>query len=133
MVLAAITTYPELWAAAIDVVGIANWVTFLENTGPWRRAHREMEYGSLDQDRAFLESISPIHHVDRIQAPLLIVHGANDPRVPVGEADQIVERLRVRGHPVEVLRYPDEGHKISKLGNRVDSFTKMAEFLARYL
>jgi dipeptidyl aminopeptidase/acylaminoacyl peptidase len=92
-----------------------------------------MEYGSLDQDRAFLESISPIHHVDRIQAPLLIVHGANDPRVPVGEADQIVERLRVRGHPVEVLRYPDEGHKISKLGNRVDSFTKMAEFLARYL
>jgi dipeptidyl aminopeptidase/acylaminoacyl peptidase len=133
MVLAAITTYPELWAAAIDVVGIANWVTFLENTGRWRRAHREMEYGSLDHNRAFLESISPMHQVNRIQAPLLVIHGANDPRVPVTEADQIVERLRDRDHPVEYLRYPDEGHKISKLANRVDSFTKMAEFLARYL
>jgi len=133
MVLAAITTYPELWAAAIDVVGIANWITFLENTGPWRRAHREQEYGSLEQDRAFLETISPIHQVDRIQAPLLVVHGANDPRVPVTEADEIVAHLRRRGHPVEYLRYADEGHKISKLVNRVDSFTKMAEFLARYL
>jgi dipeptidyl aminopeptidase/acylaminoacyl peptidase len=133
MVLAAITTFPDLWAAAIDVVGIANWVTFLENTGPWRRAHREREYGSLESDRAFLKSISPIYQVDRIQAPLLVVHGANDPRVPVTEADQIVEGLRERGHPVAYLRYPDEGHKISKLRNRIDSFTKMADFLAQYL
>jgi dipeptidyl aminopeptidase/acylaminoacyl peptidase len=92
-----------------------------------------MEYGSLDYDHAFLESISPMHQVNRIQAPLLVIHGANDPRVPVTEADQIVDRLRDRDHPVEYLRYPDEGHKISKLANRVDSFTKMAEFLARYL
>ncbi|MFZ5919377.1 MAG: prolyl oligopeptidase family serine peptidase [Chloroflexota bacterium] len=133
MVLAAVTTYPELWAAAVDVVGIANWVTFLENTGPWRRAHREQEYGSLEHDREFLESISPIHRVDRIRAPMLVIHGANDPRVPVAEADQIVSRLRARGHPVEYLRYEDEGHKIAKLGNRIDSFTRMAGFLARYL
>jgi dipeptidyl aminopeptidase/acylaminoacyl peptidase len=71
--------------------------------------------------------------VDRIEAPLLVVHGANDPRVPVTEADQIVQRLRERGHVVEYLRYPDEGHKISKLSNRIDSFTKMADFLDRYL
>jgi len=133
MVLAAITTYPDLWAAAIDVVGIADWVTFLENTGPWRRAHREKEYGSLEQDREFLESISPIHKVDRIQAPLLVIHGANDPRVPVTEADQIVHRLRSRGHRVTYLRYEDEGHKISKLRNRIDSFSRMADFLDRYL
>ena len=133
MVLAAVTTFPELWAAAIDVVGIANWVTFLERTGSWRRAHREKEYGSLEQDREFLESISPIHRVDRIQAPMLVIHGANDPRVPVSEADQIVSSLRDRGHPVEYLRYEDEGHKISKLGNRIDSFTRMADFLDRYL
>ncbi len=133
MVLAAITTYPNLWAAAVDVVGIANWVTFLENTGPWRRAHREAEYGSLDDDHAFLESISPIHQVERIQCPLLVIHGANDPRVPVTEADQIVFSLRERDHPVEYLRYEDEGHKISKLENRIDSFTRMADFLARYL
>lgn len=133
MVLAAVTTYPDLWAAAVDVVGIANWVTFLENTGPWRRVHREKEYGSLERDRDFLESISPIHQVDRIQSPLLVVHGANDPRVPVTEAEQIVDRLGSRGHPVEYLCYEDEGHKISKLGNRIDSFTKMADFLERYL
>ena len=65
MVLAAITTYPDLWAAAVDIVGIANFVTFLENTGPWRRKLREAEYGSLEQDREFLEQISPIHRVDR--------------------------------------------------------------------
>ena len=132
MVLSAITTYPDLWAAAIDVVGIANWVTFLENTGTWRRAHREKEYGSLENDRELLQTISPIYKVDQIQCPLLVVHGANDPRVPVTEADQIVESLQKRNHPVEYLRYEDEGHKIAKLHNRIDSFTKMAEFLARY-
>ncbi len=133
MVLAAVTTHPELWAAAIDVVGIGNWVTFLENTGSWRRSHREKEYGSLENDRDFLASISPIHQVDRIQAPMLVIHGANDPRVPVSEAEQIVESLRGRDHPVEYLCYPDEGHKISKLKNWIDSFNKMAEFLAQYL
>jgi dipeptidyl aminopeptidase/acylaminoacyl peptidase len=133
MVLAAVTTYPELWAAAIDVVGIGNWVTFLENTGSWRRAHREKEYGSLEHDREFLREISPIHKVDQIQAPMLVIHGSNDPRVPVTEADQIVSSLRQRNHPVEYLNYPDEGHKISKLKNRIDSFTKMADFLSRYM
>ncbi|MFC1996268.1 prolyl oligopeptidase family serine peptidase [Chloroflexota bacterium] len=133
MVLSAITTYPNLWAAAIDVVGIADWVTFLENTSIWRRTHREKEYGSLEHDREFLPTISPIHKVDQIQCPLLVVHGANDPRVPVTEADQIVESLRKRDHPVEYLRYEDEGHKIAKLTNRIDSFTKMADFLEKYL
>ncbi len=133
MVLSAITTFPDLWAAAIDVVGIANWVTFLENTSSWRRAHREQEYGSLEHDRKFLASISPIYEVDRIQCPLLVIHGANDPRVPVSEADQIVKSLQERDHPVDYLRYEDEGHKIAKLNNRIDSFTKMGEFLDRYL
>ena len=133
MVLAAITTFPDLWAAAIDVVGIVNWVTFLENTGTWRRAHREREYGSLDADREFLESISPIHKLDLIEAPIMVVHGANDPRVPVTEADHVVDHLRKQNHPVEYLRYEDEGHKISKIGNRIDSFTKMAAFLDHHL
>jgi dipeptidyl aminopeptidase/acylaminoacyl peptidase len=83
MVLAALTEYPDLWAAGVDVVGIANFVTFLENTGEWRRELREAEYGSLAQDREFLESISPINNADRIEAPLFVLHGANDPRVPV--------------------------------------------------
>src|SRR5208283_4536755 len=82
MVLSAITTYPDIWAAAVEIVGIANFVTFLENTHPWRRKLRECEYGSLENDREFLTAISPIRHVERINVPLFVIHGANDPRVP---------------------------------------------------
>ena len=90
MVLAGLTTFPDLFAAGVDTVGIANFETFLENTGPYRRKLREPEYGTLEEDREFFREISPIHHVDRIQAPLMVIHGKNDPRVPVGEAEQIV-------------------------------------------
>jgi dipeptidyl aminopeptidase/acylaminoacyl peptidase len=133
MVLAAVTHYPDLWAAGIDVVGIANFVTFLEKTGPYRRAHREAEYGNLREHRAFFEKISPIHHVDKIKCPMLVIHGANDPRVPVGEAEQIVAALRKRMVPVEYLRYEDEGHGLAKLKNRLDAYPKMAAFLDKYL
>ncbi len=133
MVLSAITTYPELWTAAVDIVGIANFVTFLEHTGPWRRKLRESEYGSLEHDRAFLERISPIHHIDRIKAPLMVIHGANDPRVPIGEAEQIVAGLNGRNHPVEYLRFEDEGHGLIKLPNRIQGYTAIAEFLDRWM
>ncbi|MFC4551689.1 MULTISPECIES: alpha/beta hydrolase family protein [Halorussus] len=133
MVLACLTEYPDLWAAGVDIVGIANFVTFLENTGEWRRAHRESEYGSLDDDREFLESISPIHKADRITAPLLVLHGANDPRVPVGEAEQIVETVEDRGVPVEKLVFEDEGHGFSKLENRIEAYTTVADFLDRHV
>jgi len=133
MVLAALTEYPELFAAGIDVVGIANWVTFLERTSSWRRAHREREYGSLAHHRELLERISPIHRAERIRVPLLVIAGDNDPRVPLHESEQIVERVRGAGGTVEFLHYPDEGHQISKLANRIDSFTRMADFLERYL
>jgi dipeptidyl aminopeptidase/acylaminoacyl peptidase len=133
MVLAAITTYPDLWAAAVDIVGIANFVTFLENTGPWRRKLREAEYGSLEQDREFLEQISPIHRVDRIRSPLFVVHGANDPRVPVGEAEQIVAALRERNVPVEYMRFEDEGHGLARRSNRLIAYPAIARFLDAYL
>jgi dipeptidyl aminopeptidase/acylaminoacyl peptidase len=129
MVLAALTTYPDLWAAGVDIVGISDFVTFLENTGPYRRKLREPEYGSLEHDRDFLESISPIHHVDAISAALFVVHGANDPRVPVGEAEQIVSALDARGVSVEYLRFEDEGHGISKRSNQIKAFTAIARFL----
>ena len=133
MVLAALTSYPELWAAGVDIVGIANFVTFLEHTGPWRRHLREAEYGSLARDRALLEEISPIHKIDRISAPLFVVHGANDPRVPIGETEQIVAGLRERGRPVEYLRFEDEGHGLVKLRNRVVAYPQIADFLERHL
>ncbi len=133
MVLAALTEYPELWSAGVDIVGIANMVTFLENTGSYRRALRESEYGSLENDREFLESISPIHKAERITVPLMVIHGENDPRVPVGEAEQIVERVRDNGGAVEYLPYEDEGHGLAKLKNRLDAYPKIAAFLGRYL
>ncbi|GER86211.1 peptidase S9 [Dictyobacter vulcani] len=133
MVLSAITNYPDLWAAAVDIVGIANFVTFLENTGPWRRKLRESEYGSLEQDRDFLEKISPIRLVENITAPLFVIHGANDPRVPVGEAEQIVAALRQRQVPVEYLRFEDEGHGLIKRSNRLQAYPAIARFLQQYL
>jgi dipeptidyl aminopeptidase/acylaminoacyl peptidase len=133
MVLSAITTYPDLWAAAVDIVGISNFVTFLENTSSYRRSHREGEYGSLEHDREFLTSISPIHHVDKITAPLMVIHGANDPRVPLGEAEQLVNALRARNVPVEFLVYDDEGHGLVKLKNILDAYPRMASFLDKHL
>ncbi len=133
MVLAALTAYPDQWAAGVDIVGIANFVTFLENTGPWRRHLREAEYGSLERDRALLESISPIHKVDQIQAPLMVIHGANDPRVPIGEAEQIVASIKEREGSVEYLRFEDEGHGIIKLANRLVCYPAIARFLDAYV
>ena len=133
MVLAAITRYPELWAAAVDIVGIANFVTFLENTGAYRRAIREAEYGSLARDRALLTELSPIHQADQIRAPLFVIHGRNDPRVPLEEAEQIVAALRRRSVPVELAVYADEGHGLVKLKNKLDAFPRVAAFLDEHL
>ena len=133
MVLACITEYPDLWAAAVDFVGIANWVTFLENTGEYRRSHREAEYGSLDDDREFLTEISPIHKVDRIECPLFVQHGENDPRVPVGEARQIAEAVEQQGVPVETCIFDDEGHHTTKLENRIEQFERIAAFLDEHV
>ncbi|HID96264.1 MAG TPA: S9 family peptidase [Candidatus Latescibacteria bacterium] len=133
MVLAALTKYPDLWAAGVDIVGIANFKTFLQNTGPYRRKWRIAEYGDPVKDGDFLEKISPIHHVEKIKAPLMVIHGANDPRVPRSEADQIVEEIRRRNGVVEYLLFQDEGHGIAKLHNRIKAYTQVADFLDRYL
>ncbi|WP_313691432.1 S9 family peptidase [Halorarum halobium] len=133
MTLAALTEHPDLWAAGVDIVGIANFVTFLENTGDWRRELREAEYGSLAEDREFLESVSPTTNIDAIEAPLFVLHGENDPRVPVGEAEQIVERAREQGVPVRKLVFEDEGHGFTKLENRIEAYRAIAEFLAEHV
>jgi dipeptidyl aminopeptidase/acylaminoacyl peptidase len=131
MVLSQLTQEPYHWAAGIDVVGIANFPTFLENTGPWRVSLREDEYGSLTEDRELLEAISPVNHIHSIRSPLMVIHGANDPRVPVSEADQIVEaaRMILGEDKVVYLRYEDEGHGLSKMKNRLDAYPKMVAFL----
>jgi dipeptidyl aminopeptidase/acylaminoacyl peptidase len=121
-----------LWGAACNVVGIVNFETFLENTKAYRQHLREAEYGPLT-DPDFLRSISPIHKVNRITAPLMVVHGRNDPRVPVGEAEQIAAALRERGRPVELLVFDDEGHGIAKQPNRVVYFERLVEFFGEHL
>ncbi|MHA1772485.1 MAG: prolyl oligopeptidase family serine peptidase [Candidatus Thorarchaeota archaeon] len=128
-VLSAITEHPNLWRAAVDIVGISNFVTFLQNTAPWRRTLRESEYGSLAQDMDTLKKISPIHKVDRIVAPLFIIQGDNDERVPLSESLQIYEKMRERGVPVKMLRFPDEGHGLAKLKNRVKTYSEVLEWL----
>jgi dipeptidyl aminopeptidase/acylaminoacyl peptidase len=129
MVLAGLAFQPERWAAGIECVGISNFVTFLENTAPWRRSGREPEYGSLESDREFLVGASPITHVDRMRAPLFIQHGANDPRVPLEETEQIHAVLTRKGIRCELLVHEDEGHAIGKLGNRVETFERAVAFL----
>ncbi|MBA2475021.1 MAG: S9 family peptidase [Actinobacteria bacterium] len=129
MVLAGLAFHPERWAAGIDVVGISDLVTFLEHTADWRRPYREREYGSLEHHRHVLESASPISRVDAIRAPLFIIHGANDPRVPLGEAEQIHRELSARGVRCELLVYGDEGHGLKKLANRLDAYPQAVAFV----
>jgi dipeptidyl aminopeptidase/acylaminoacyl peptidase len=132
MTLAVMTEFPELVAAGIDEVGIANFESFFGGTAAYRRDLRAAEYGP-PSDSLFLRSISPIHKVDRIRGALLVVHGENDPRVPVGEARQIIRALKERGSPVDSLIFPDEGHGVAKLPNRLVYYRKMVEFFDRYL
>ena len=133
MVLAGLAFQPGLWAAGVEVVGISSLVTFLENTSPYRRAQREREYGSLERDREFLASISPLSRVQEIRAPLFVIHGANDPRVPVSEAEQLAAALRSNGVACQLLVFPDEGHGLAKRVNRLRAYPLALEFLAANL
>jgi dipeptidyl aminopeptidase/acylaminoacyl peptidase len=133
MTMAAITLYPDLWAAAVGTVAITNWETFLTNTSGYRRRQREVEYGRLDKDIDFLRRISPIRKIDRIKTPLFVISGKNDPRVPYTEGEQMVEALKKRNAVVEYKLYDDEGHGISKLKNRLDLYPRVADFLDKYM
>lgn len=133
MTMAAITLYPDLWAAAVNTVGIVNWETFLKNTSGYRRRQREVEYGFLDRDIEFLRKISPLAKVDKIKTPLFVIHGKNDPRVPYTEAEQVVKALKDRSAIVEYKLFDDEGHGISKLKNRLELYPLVADFLDKYM
>ena len=133
MVLAGVSMQPDLWAAGVDIVGMSSLVTFLENTSAYRRAFREKEYGSLEHDRDFLEKASPITYLADIEAPLFVIHGANDPRVPLSEAEQIKAALDGKGVPCELRVYADEGHGLAKRQNRLDAYPAAAEFLEHHL
>lgn len=133
MTLSALTRLPSLWAAGAEMVGMAHLETFLERTGVWRRKHREGEYGSLETDRETLREVSPLPLVDQITAPLLVLHGRNDARVPLYESEQIVEAVFERGVPVDLVVYDDEGHIFGKRKNLIDAYTRIHDFLKMHM
>ncbi len=133
LVLGGLTFQAPLWAAGVDIVGISSLVTFLERTSPYRRAAREREYGTLANDREFLAEASPMTRVDEIRAPLFVIHGRNDPRVPVSEAQQLYRALSANGVECELRIFDDEGHSLAKRPNRLRVYPEAFEFLRRHL
>jgi dipeptidyl aminopeptidase/acylaminoacyl peptidase len=133
MVLAAITHFPKYWSAAVDIVGISSIKTFLRTTSPWRKKQREAEYGTIERDGDFFDRVDPLNYTDRITSPLLVIHGENDARVPIKEAEQMVNKLKERNHPVEFIRFSDEGHLFEKPENKNTTYTESVKFIKKYL
>lgn len=135
MVLASMVHYSDRLLGAVDIVGISNFVTFLNNTKSYRRDLRRVEYGD-ERDpemRAFLERISPSNSVGKITKPLFIIQGLNDPRVPVTESEQMLAKLKERGNMVWYLLAKDEGHGFRKKSNRDFMSASVAVFLLEML
>lgn len=131
LTLATLVNFSDRLRGGVDVAGIADFVSFLTNTAPYRQNQRRAEYGDeRDPDmRAYLRRISPLTNAERISRPLLIVHGRNDPRVPVSEAEQIVNRVRSKGGEVWYLLAADEGHGFRKKVNRDAYLRTFSQFL----
>ena len=135
MSLAVAVKYGDRIRGAIDVVGISNFVSFLERTESYRRDLRRVEYGDERESkmRDFLTQISPLSQADKIRSPLFVVHGKNDPRVPLNEAEQIVKRVQRNGTPVWFLMAKDEGHGFGKKKNVDYEFYSTVMFVQEFL
>ena len=136
MVLAALTLRPEAFKAGVDLFGISNWVRTLTSIPPWWASFRDAlfaEMGDPATDSARLRRISPLFNAERITAPLLVLQGANDPRVLKVESDEIVAAVKKKGVPVEYLVFDDEGHGFVKKENEIEGYTATLKFLDRYL
>ncbi len=131
LALAALVNYSDRLRGGVDLGGMTDFISFLSKTAPYRQDQRRLEYGDeRDPDtRAFLRRISPLTNAERIARPVLVVHGKNDPRVPVGESDQLVNRLRSRGGVVWYLQATDEGHGFGRKQNRDAYYRTFAQFL----
>ncbi len=135
MVLAALTFRPEQFAAGVDMFGISNWHRTVQNIPPWWESFRkalEVEMGDFS-DEAYFKSISPLFHAEAIVKPLMVLQGANDPRVLKVESDEIVASARSNGVPVEYIVFEDEGHGFLKNENRAKGYEAVLKFLDRYL
>lgn len=135
MVLAALAFRSEAFAAGVDLFGVSNWHRTVQSIPPWWESFRvalEAEMGDFD-DEEYFRSISPLFHADRIQRPLMVLQGANDPRVLKAESDEIVAAVEANGVPVEYLVFDDEGHGFVKKENREKGYRAILDFLDRHL
>jgi dipeptidyl aminopeptidase/acylaminoacyl peptidase len=133
MTMMGLTKAPEIWAAGVAIVPFVNWFTELEHEDPVLREWDLATMGDPVQNRPLYEDRSPINFIDCIRAPLLILAGANDPRCPKEESDQVAEAIRKRGGVVEYHFYENEGHGFSRIENAIDSFERTVAFLDKYI
>jgi len=134
--LAGLTFTPDLYACGVDYVGISNIISWFNSIPPYWEPLRAMFYemvGDPDKDQELLKAVSPLFHVDNIRVPLFIAQGANDPRVPKAESDQMVEALKARGIEVPYMVKDNEGHGFANEENRFDFYRAMEKFLGKYL
>lgn len=134
--LAGITYTPDLYAAAVDYVGVSNIFTLLNTIPPYWETMRNMFYervGHPEKDKELLTAVSPVFHADKIKTPLFVAQGANDPRVNKAESDQIVEALRARGVDVEYMLKDNEGHGFANEENRIEFYNAMVKFFDSHL
>ncbi|HKA36906.1 MAG TPA: S9 family peptidase [Thermoanaerobaculia bacterium] len=136
MTLAALTLQPEAFAVGVDLFGISNWVRTLESIPKWWESYREALYAEIGdpvKDREMLLAVSPLFHADRIKRPLMVLQGANDPRVIKPESDDIVAAAKKNGVPVEYVVFADEGHGFTKKKNQIEGWKAILDFLDKYL
>ncbi|WP_239164599.1 S9 family peptidase [Actinoplanes palleronii] len=133
LTLAALCAYPELFDVGIDVCGMSNFATFYEHTEPWIASAAISKYGDPGADADLLRDLSPIHRIDRLRAPLMVVHGENDSNVPVIEAEQVVAALAARGMPHRYLLFPGEGHELLHRSSRAAYLRETIDWLTTHL
>ena len=133
MTLLALGRHPERFRAGVSIVGIVSWKTVFDSTRGDLQAYFSREFGDPAADPAKYAERSPITYAARIRAPLLVLQGANDPRVPKSEALQIVAALEKSRTPHEYHEYPDEGHGFTKTANRIDATRRAVDWLERHL
>ena len=133
MTLIALTKTPNVWAAGVEEFGIINWMTMLKHSDPELQEYEKSLLGDPVKDRKVYEADSPITYIHQVKAPLLVLQGDNDPRVPKEEAEQIVELLQRDGKTVAVHYYPNEGHGFEKRENQIDSIRRTIEWFDKYL
>ncbi len=133
MTMAGLAEFPDLFSAGANLYGVVNFKTFFEQTEAWMASISKIEYGDPDTEGDMLDALSPINKLDSVNAPTLVLHGANDTNVPVIEAEQVVEQLKARGIPVDYILFADEGHGFRKEENRITSATAIVEWFMTYL